>query len=95
MKFIVKTQRGMEGVAANYVKEALPDAKIWISPMGYSGGLVIVEAGDEGGAGERILEIPEVERIIPVLVEVPAELEAIVSSAEKSPPSSVRMRPSP
>ena len=81
MKFIVKTQRGMESVAANYIREALPDSEVWASPMGYSG-LVIVESDDDK-AGEKILEIPEVERVIPVLVEVPADLEAIVSTAEK------------
>ncbi|ASJ10797.1 hypothetical protein A3L12_05530 [Thermococcus sp. P6] len=84
MKFIVKTQRGLEGVAAGYIRETLPDAEVWASPMGYSG-LVIVESED-GNAAERILEIPEVERAIPVLVEVPAELEAIVDTAGKIAP---------
>ncbi|NJE84548.1 hypothetical protein E3E23_01640 [Thermococcus sp. CX2] len=80
MKFLVKTQRGMESVAANYIREALPDAEVWASPMGYSG-LVIVET-DDRSAEEKILEIPEVERAIRVLFEVPAELEAILSVAE-------------
>ncbi|ANF23232.1 SPOUT family RNA methylase [Thermococcus piezophilus] len=80
MKFLVKTQRGMESVTANYIREALPDAEVWASPMGYSG-LVIVET-DDRSAEEKILEIPEVERAIKVLFEVPAELEAILSVAE-------------
>ncbi|HDZ36609.1 MAG TPA: hypothetical protein ENH81_06865 [Thermococcus sp.] len=84
MKFLVKTQKGMESVAANYITEALPDAKVWASPMGYYG-LVIVESEDEN-AGEVMLGIPEVERVIPVLVEVPAELEKIVETAEKVAP---------
>ncbi|WP_258084551.1 SPOUT family RNA methylase [Thermococcus thermotolerans] len=84
MKFIVKTQRGMESVAANYIREAIPDANVWASPMGYSG-LVIVETGDEN-VEKKILEIPEVERLIPVIAEVPAELEAIVATAEKIAP---------
>ncbi|NJE31011.1 hypothetical protein E3E38_08145 [Thermococcus sp. 18S1] len=84
MKFLVKTQKGMEGVAANYIREALPDAEIWISPMGYYG-LVIVETEDEN-AGEVMLGIPEIERVIPVLAEVPAELERIVETAEKVAP---------
>nr|WP_206205621.1 SPOUT family RNA methylase [Thermococcus sp. CX2] len=70
----------MESVAANYIREALPDAEVWASPMGYSG-LVIVET-DDRSAEEKILEIPEVERAIRVLFEVPAELEAILSVAE-------------
>lgn len=80
MKFLVKTQRGMESVAANYIREALPDAEVWASPMGYSG-LVIVET-DDRSAEEKILEIPEVERAIKVLFEVPTEIEAILSVAE-------------
>ncbi|ASJ01258.1 SPOUT family RNA methylase [Thermococcus gorgonarius] len=79
-KFIVKTQRGMESVAANYIKEALSNAEVWTSPMGYSG-LVLVESEDET-ALEKIQEIPEVERVIPVLAEVPAVLDEIVKTAE-------------
>nr|WP_206204371.1 SPOUT family RNA methylase [Thermococcus sp. LS1] len=70
----------MESVAANYIREVLPDAEVWASPMGYSG-LVIVETEDEK-AEEKILEIPEVERAIKVLHEVPARLDAILSVAE-------------
>ena len=84
MKFIVKTQRGMESVAANYIRESISDATVWASPMGYSG-LIIVETDDES-ASDKMLEIPEVERLIPVVVEVPAELEKIVESAEKLAP---------
>ncbi len=74
----------MESVAANYIREIIPNANVWTSPMGYSG-LVIVETDDEK-AGGKILEIPEVERSIPVLVEVPAELERIVETAESVAP---------
>ncbi len=50
--------------------------------MGYSG-LVIVETNDEN-AEEKILEIPEVERVIPpVLVETNAELGEIVKAANE------------
>jgi len=80
MKFLVKTQRGMEAIAGNYIKESLIDANIWISPMGYSG-LVLVETTDER-AKEKILEIPEVERVLEVLYEVPAKIEEIIKTAE-------------
>ncbi|MDV3104042.1 SPOUT family RNA methylase [Thermococcus waiotapuensis] len=83
-KFIVKTQKGMESVAANYIREALSDAKVWASPLGYSG-LVLVESGDET-ALERIEGIPEVERVIPVVAEVPAVLDEIVKTAELAAP---------
>lgn len=81
MKFLVKTQRGMESVAGNYIREALPNAEVWASPMGYSG-LVIVETNDEN-AEEKLLEIPEVERVIPVLVETNAELKEIEKAADE------------
>lgn len=80
MKFLVKTQRDMEAVAGNYITEAVPDAEVWIAPMGYTG-LVLVEADEN--AYEKLLEIPEVERVIPVLVETEADLEKIAESAEK------------
>ena len=79
-KFIVKTQRGMESVAANYIRELLPGSRVWASPMGYSG-LVIVESPDED-AEQKILGVPEVERVIPVVAEVSADMEDIVKTAE-------------
>ncbi|MFA4641387.1 SPOUT family RNA methylase [Pyrococcus kukulkanii] len=81
MKFIVKTQMDMEAVAGNYIKEILPNAKVTIAPEGYPG-IVIVEAEDEN-ALQKILEVPEVEKVYPVLVEVPATLEDIKNSAEE------------
>lgn len=81
MKFLIKTQRGMEAVAANYIKDLLEDAEVWISPHGYSG-LVLVETNDEE-AEKKFFEIPEIERVIPVLFEVPAKLEEIVNVAEE------------
>jgi len=80
VKFLIKTQRGMEAVAGNYIKEALEDAKVWISPQGYSG-LILVETDDKN-AKEKILEVPEVERVVEVLHEVPAKIEDILSVAE-------------
>ena len=81
MKFLIKTQRGMEAVAANYIKDLLEDAEVWISPHGYSG-LVLVETNDEE-AEKKFFEIPEIERVIPVLFEVLAKLEEIVNVAEE------------
>ncbi|HIP88545.1 MAG TPA: hypothetical protein EYH24_00900 [Thermococcus paralvinellae] len=80
MKFLIKTQRGMEAVAGNYIRESLGDAKVWISPQGYSG-LVLVETDDKN-AKEKIRGIPEVERVIEVLYEVPARIEDILNVAE-------------
>ncbi|WP_175059160.1 SPOUT family RNA methylase [Thermococcus sp. 2319x1] len=81
MKFLIKTQRGMEAVAANYIKDALEDAKVWIAPQGYSG-LVLVESEDKD-AEQKLFDIPEIERVIPVLFEVPATIEDILSVSEQ------------
>ncbi len=81
MKFLLKTPNGLEGVAGNYVKELLPDSKVWIAPMGYSG-LVLVETEDIT-AEKKLLQIPEAERVIRIFYEVPASLERIVSTAEE------------
>ncbi|RKX49499.1 MAG: hypothetical protein DRP38_02765, partial [Thermotogae bacterium] len=66
---------------ANYIKDLLEDAQVWISPHGYSG-LVFVETNDEV-AEKKFFEIPEIERVIPVLFEVLAKLEEIVNVAEE------------
>jgi len=81
MKFLIKTQRGMEAVAANYIKDVLEDAKVWIAPQGYSG-LVLVETEDKD-AEQKLFDIPEIERVIPVLFEVPATIEDILSVSEQ------------
>lgn len=81
MKFLIKTQKDMEAVAANYIKDLLDETEIWVTPQGYSG-LVLVDTKDPK-AEEKFFEIPEIERIIPVLFEVPASLDAIVSVAEE------------
>jgi len=81
MKFIVKTQMDMEAVAGNYIREVLPNAKVTIAPEGYPG-IVIVESEEEN-ALQKILEVPEVEKVYPVLIEVPANLDSIKSAADE------------
>jgi tRNA acetyltransferase TAN1 len=80
MKFIIKTQKGYEAIAANYLKDEVEDIKVDITPHGYSG-IILVESGDN--IEEKALKIPEVERVLKVLFEVPADLEKIAGLAEK------------
>ncbi len=76
---LIKTQRGMEYVAASYIKDALKDVEIEIRPSGYLG-LLVVHC--DVGLKEKIEEIPEVETIVPVKVECEANLSEILSKAE-------------
>lgn len=73
----VKTQRGMEYIAASRIKDELGDVKIEVRPAGYLG-ILIVHSDDV----EKVKEVPEVERAIPVLFEVKSDLKEIVSRAE-------------
>ncbi|ADP78020.1 THUMP domain protein [Methanothermus fervidus DSM 2088] len=79
MKFLITTPRGLEGTAANYIKEKIKDADVWITPMGYAG-LVLVKTKEN--CEKQLKEIPEVERVIPVMFEVPAKLDEILSTAK-------------
>ncbi len=74
----VKTQRGLEYIAASHIKDKLGDVKIEVRPAGYLG-ILIVHSNDV----EKVKEVPEVERAIPVLFEVRSELNEIVSKAEE------------
>ena len=60
---LVKTQRGMEYIVANRIKEKLPDVKIDVRPEGYLG-LLIVYTDEK----EAIEDIPEIERILPIYI---------------------------
>ncbi|WP_456419387.1 SPOUT family RNA methylase [Methanocaldococcus infernus] len=81
MKFIVTTQRGLENTVVNLLKEKYKkDFKFETSPDGFHG-VVIIE-GDED-IKEKLLEIPEVERVLKVDFEVEPKFESIVNMAEK------------
>lgn len=77
---LVKTQRGMEYVAASHIKEILDDVKLEVRPSGYLG-LIIVHCNAD--LKEEIEKIPEIETIIPIVIECKAELEEILSKADK------------
>jgi tRNA acetyltransferase TAN1 len=80
-EFIIKTQKGLEGIAASYLQEKLEDADIWITPEGYSG-LIILKTSDDK-AVEKLRSIPEIERTIPIHYKTKSRIEKILEKAEK------------
>ncbi|MHC1635438.1 MAG: THUMP domain-containing protein, partial [Candidatus Methanospirareceae archaeon] len=74
---VVKTERGMEYVAANLIRERCK-AEIEVRPGGYMG-LLLVYHDDP----EEIRDIPEIDRIIPVRVTCKSDVEEIVGRAEE------------
>ncbi len=75
---LVKTQRGMEYVAASYIRDRLGDVKLEVRPAGFLG-LVIVHSDEM----DKIQDIPEIETIIPIVVECRADVDEIASKAEE------------
>ena len=80
VKYIIKTQRGFENIVVNNLKELVEDFKYTTSPDGFHG-IVIVECDED--IEDKILQIPEVERVLKVHFETDAEFEKIVNLAEK------------
>ena len=80
VKYIIKTQRGFENIVVNNLKELVEDFKYTTSPDGYQG-IVIVECDED--IEDKILQIPEVERVLKVYFETDAEFDKIVNLAEK------------
>jgi tRNA acetyltransferase TAN1 len=76
--FIAKTPRGMEYVAAEHIKERLGDVKIEVRPQGFLG-LVLVYSDEI----EKVRDIPEIERIVPIVAECRAEIDEIASKAKE------------
>ncbi len=74
---LAKTQRGMEYIAASHVKELIGDVDIDVRPSGYLG-LIIIHSDDI----DKVKEVPEVEKAIPILFVVKSDLNEILSRAE-------------
>lgn len=74
---IVKTQRGMEYIAASYIKEKL-GVEVEVRPNGFLG-LLIVHSKDE----EALKDVPEIESVVPAQFMCKADIEEILSLAEK------------
>jgi len=81
---LVKTQLGLERVAAARIQEELPWLQAKANPEGFRG-LVLVY-GCRGGEDKSIEErVPEADRVIPIMVEAPARPEKIAKAAAKLP----------
>ncbi|ENN96742.1 THUMP domain protein [Methanocaldococcus villosus KIN24-T80] len=80
MKFIIKTERGLENIVVNHLKDLVENFNYITSPDGYQG-IVIVEAEED--IRDKILQIPEVDSVLKVDYEVETDFEKIVNMAEK------------
>jgi tRNA acetyltransferase TAN1 len=81
---IVKTLKDYEGVVAEILKENFPGIDILAKPLNFSG--LILVGGNvpaEDLAREIKSKIPEVERVLPVKMYVPAEMNSIIEAAKK------------
>jgi len=76
--FLAKTPRGMEYIAADHVREKNPDAEVSVRPGGFLGLLIV-----KGVGKEDLIDIPEIERIIPVSIVCKADIDEIISKAEE------------
>lgn len=75
---LVKTQREMEYIAKENIRDLLGDVKIEVRPAGYLG--ILIVHSDEI---DRIKDVPEVEKAIPIFFEVKSDLNEILSRAEE------------
>lgn len=75
---LVKTPRELEYIAADHIRERLGDVKLEIRPLGYLG-LIIVHFNEI----EKIKDIPEIEKIIPISIVCKANPDEIASYAEE------------
>ncbi|MEO2117153.1 MAG: THUMP domain-containing protein, partial [Methanocaldococcus sp.] len=80
VKYIIKTQKGFENIVVNNLKEIINNFNYIVSPDGYQG-IVIVESDED--IEDKILEIPEVERVLKVYFETETDFDKIVNLAEK------------
>ncbi len=75
---LIKTQRGLEYIAADHIRDRLGDVKLEIRPSGYLG-LILVHSDEL----DKIKDIPEIETIIPISIVCRADVDEIVSKSEE------------
>ncbi len=83
---IVKTQRGLEDVAASHIADVAASigvrATVRVRPMGYLGLVTVEVDGDKWAlAGKVADEVPEASRVLVVEAWVPARLDDIVRAS--------------
>ncbi len=86
VSIIVKTLRGYEKVVSTLIEELFPNVSTYPKPSGYLG-IVLVESPDVDNITSEILkQIPEVEKVFPVVAECEANLDSVVKCSEKIAP---------
>ncbi|HIP58471.1 MAG TPA: hypothetical protein EYH00_04110 [Archaeoglobus profundus] len=78
MMLLIKTQRELEYIAADHIRERLGDVKLEVRPSGYLG-LILVHSDE----ADKLKDIPEIEKIIPIYVKCKADPDEIASKAEE------------
>jgi len=79
---LVKTPRGLEGVAASRIEEEIEGVRVTVKPYGFTGLVLVEGVVDARTAVDLILSrIPEVERVLMVRREVESRLDEIVKAA--------------
>jgi len=82
---LVKTVRGLERIAASRIEEILTGAKAIPRPSGYLGLVIVEGVGEPERAADLVRhEVPEAEKILPVLAMASADLEEIAKAAAEA-----------
>lgn len=77
---LAKTQLGMESVASSYIEEVIPGCKAVPAPKGFKGLVLVYGNLSPEEAVEKLKNIPEIEKVLPVYAFVRADLDEIVKA---------------
>jgi len=76
---LVKTKKEFEYIVESIIKEEFPEAKVIARPHGYLGLLLV-----ENVSKQKLEEIPEIERVIPIYAKCKANLDEIAKACEET-----------
>ncbi|RLE81980.1 MAG: RNA-binding protein [Thermoprotei archaeon] len=80
---LVTTQRGLEKIATEYIRDLAGDVEIKVKPYGFSGLILLSGASDKYSLAKKIEEnVPEVEKVFIVERAVKANIEDIVEAVK-------------
>ncbi len=77
---VVKTQLGLERIAASYLKESLKNCKFEVNPKGFKGLILVYSDLDPKELYDKAMKIPEVERAIPIYATTSSNLDDILKA---------------
>ncbi len=81
--FVIKTLKNMERVAASYIRDLVPEAKIEIKPRGYLGIIIVKIPREDKHKIHLLYQIPELEKIIPIYSISSSNLEKICAEVKR------------